>query len=51
MSGWGHGLGQQLTGMPCSCGLSSRLCSSFLEASIFSWSAASTMYLQGKGQP
>lgn len=34
-----------LTGMPCSCGLSSRLCSSFLEASIFSWSAASTMYL------
>lgn len=41
----------QLTGMPWSCGLSSRLCSSFLEASIFSWSAASTMYLQGKGHP
>lgn len=34
-----------LTGMPCSWGLSSRLWSSFLEASIFSWSAASTMYL------
>lgn len=34
-----------LTGIPCSCGLSSRLCSSFLEASIFSRSAASTMYL------
>lgn len=33
------------TGMPCSWGLSSRLCNSFLEASIFSWSAASTMYL------
>lgn len=41
----------QLTGMPWSCGLSSRLCSSFLDASIFSWSAASTMYLQGKGHP
>lgn len=36
-----------LTGMPCSWGLSSRLWSSFLEASIFSWSAASTMYLGG----
>ena len=35
----------ELTGMPCSWGLSSRLWSSFLEASIFSWSAASTMYL------
>lgn len=32
-----------LTGIPCSCGLSSRLWSSFLEASIFSGSAASTM--------
>lgn len=32
-----------LTGIPCSCGLSKRLCSSFLEASIFSLSAASTM--------
>lgn len=32
-----------LTGIPCSCGLSSRLWSSFLDASIFSGSAASTM--------
>lgn len=32
-----------LTGIPCSCGLSRRLWSSFLEASIFSGSAASTM--------
>lgn len=35
-----------LTGIPCSCGLSNRLCSSFFDASIFSGSAASTMYLQ-----
>lgn len=34
------------TGMPASCGLSKRLCSSFLDASIFSGSAASTIYLQ-----
>lgn len=39
-----------LTGIPCSWGLSSRLCSSFLEASIFSWSAASTMYLGKVGR-
>lgn len=32
-----------LTGIPCNCGLSRRLCSSFREASIFSRSAASTM--------
>lgn len=37
--------GVVLTGIPCSWGLSSRLWSSFLEASIFPWSAASTMYL------
>lgn len=43
-------LGSALTGIPCSCGLSSRLWSSFLEASIFSGSAASTMYLQQEKQ-
>lgn len=39
------------TGMPASCGLSNKLCSSFLEASIFSESAASTMYLRKKTAP
>ena len=34
------------TGMPANCGLSSRLCSSFRDASILSASAASTMYLE-----
>lgn len=37
---------RRLTGIPCSCGLSNRLCSSFFDASIFSGSAASTMYLR-----
>lgn len=32
-----------LTGIPCNCGLSIKLCSSFFEASTFSKSAASTM--------
>lgn len=40
---WSKDHKQFLTGIPCSCGLSKRLCSSFLEASIFSLSAASTM--------
>lgn len=35
-----------LTGIPCNCGLSSKLWSSFLDASTFSWSAASTIYLK-----
>lgn len=39
------------TGMPASCGLSNKLCSSFLEASIFSESAASTMYLRKETVP
>lgn len=34
-----------LTGMPANCGFSRRLWSSFLDASNFSRSAASTMYL------
>lgn len=42
---WSESL-RRLTGIPCSCGLSNRLCSSFFDASIFSGSAASTMYLQ-----
>lgn len=36
------------TGIPVSCCLSRRLCNSFLDASILSASAASTIYLQWK---
>ena len=39
----GGGQRKYLTGIPASCGLSSKLWSSFLEASSFSWSAESTM--------
>lgn len=38
-----NSFGSTLTGIPCNCGLSSKLWSSFLDASTFSWSAASTI--------
>lgn len=42
------GVGRTLTGIPCNWGLSNKLWSSFLDASTFSRSAASTMYLKKK---